>query len=124
MINQQKVGDLQIDKLQAVKTFLLEEVLIENNIDYNLHKYLPNINWTSLFKKLILENPVDIKYYLCSIPIRIRHLYYDFFPYQFLLNSGIINTMPTTSSKYEYKRLKKSPEFFSIHMNNFRTLVK
>ena len=123
-----KINDFHLDKYDVVKKFLNSNPDIDN-INFNLHKYLSfskisNLNWNQIFKEILNKNTLDIKYYLMSIPNRIRHLYYDFFPYQYLLNNNVINIIPTISSKYEYKKINKSPEFFSIHMNNFRTLVK
>lgn len=124
LIHGKKIINFHLDKLYAVNSFLKEKVLIDTNIDFNLHKYLPDLNWCQLFKNIIKDSPIDVKYFLQSIPNRIRHLHYNFYPYQFLLNNRAIDIIPNISSRYEYKELLKSPEFFSIHMNNFRTLVK
>lgn len=127
-IKNTKIIDFHLDKFELVKKYL-DSKPNNDKINFNLHKYssyskISDLTWIEMFKEIINENPLDIKYFLVSIPSRIRHLYYDFFPYQYLLNNNIINIIPTTSSKYEYKKINKSPEFFSIHMNNFRTLVK
>lgn len=123
IINDDKIKDFSLDKLQKVRFFLNNMVPVDN-VNYNLQKYLPDINWTELLRNILELNPQDVKHYLISIPNNVRNLYYDFYPYPYLLNNSLINIIPTgKSTKYESKRIKKSPEFFTIEHHNFRTLV-
>ena len=123
IIKDDKIKDFSLDKLQKVRLFLNNLVPVDN-VNYNLQKYLPDINWTELLRIILEQNPQDVKHYLISIPNNVRNLYYDFYPYPYLLNNNLINIIPTgKSTKYESKRIKKSPEFFTIEYHNFRTLV-
>ena len=102
----------------------LNSEIKENNINYNLQKYLPTSSYSELIKIILLKNSFDIKYINISLPKKIINSHYEFNPYNHLLNNNIIYNIPDISSKYINRRVLKSTEFEAIETNNFRNIVK
>ena len=122
LIYNKKIDCIVYEKYKIIE-FLNSEIK-ENNINYNLQKYLPIRSYDELIKIILLKNSYDIKYINISLPKKIINSLYEFNPYNFLLNNNIIYNIPNESSKYINRRVLKSTEFEAIETNNFRIITK
>ena len=111
-----------INNKYEIEEFLNSEIK-QNNINYNLQKYLPVKSYKDLIKNVIQKNIFDYKYVVISLPKTITNLFTNFNPYNLLLNKKIIYNIPTSDSKYVNRRVTKSPEFKIIETNNFRNVI-
>lgn len=118
-----KKMDYIVHEKYKINEYLNSEIK-ENNINYNLQKYLPTSSYSELIKIILLKNSFDIKYINISLPKKIINSHYEFNPYNHLLNNNIIYNIPDISSKYINRRVLKSTEFEAIEINNFRNIVK
>lgn len=122
LIYNKKMDHIVYEKYK-INEYLNSEIK-ENNINYNLQKYLPTSSYSELIKNILLKNSFDIKYINISLPKKIINSYFEYNPYNHLLNKNIIYNIPNISSKYVNRRVLKSTEFETIETNNFRNIVK
>ena len=81
----------------------LDSIVKFDNLDYNLIDFKSeNLTYRELFNKILKKDIKYLKFYLNSIPSLVKNCYYEFYPYEYLLNEKIISFTPLNFSKFRY----------------------
>ena len=82
------------------------KIIDTKTLHYNIFYNTKQISYKNLFKKIIKDNPIDIKYYNKSLPNNIYNCHFDFFPNNYLISKNIIqfnyNNYDFYSVNYDY----------------------
>ena len=77
------------------------------------------MNYVQLIKKILKNDPKNIKFLYKSLPNTLKYIYYEYSPYSLLISKKIIFSPPRYFVNNE-RKYDRSPEFRDIDLNNFR----
>ena len=97
-----KLIDDDVHKSSFILEYL-DSVVNFDNLDFNLIDFKSNnLTYRELFYKIVKKDIKYLKFYLNSIPSLIKNCYYEFYPYEYLLNENLISFTPPNFSRFRY----------------------